>query len=93
MSQLQPPRDEVWDIRCVDPKPGIQVLGRFAEKDVFVALTWEIRLQLKQFGSREWQDAILRCAIEWRRLFPTYQPLMGNYFADYISDAVFDRNP
>ena len=91
-SRLMPPRDEVWDIRCVDPEPGIRVLGRFAEKDVFIGLTWEIRLRLKHFDSREWRDAILRCGTLWRQLFPAYPPLMGDYFADYISDAIFDRD-
>jgi len=92
MSRLMPPRDEVWDIRCVDPAPGIRVLGRFAERDVFIGLTWEMRLALKKFGSREWRDAILRATHVWRQLFPVYDPLMGDYFADYISDAVFDRD-
>jgi hypothetical protein len=92
MSRLQPPGDEVWDIRCLDPQPGIRILERFAQKNLFVGLTWEVRLQLKQFGSREWRDAIVRCAREWRQLFPAYNPLMGEYFADYITDGVFDRD-
>jgi len=93
MSRLQPPRDEVWDIRCVDPSPAIRVLGRFAEKNLFIGLTWEVRLQLRDFGSRQWQQAILRCCHEWRKLFPAYDPRMGDYFADYITDGVFDRDP
>jgi hypothetical protein len=92
-SRLQPPGDEVWDIRCVDPAPGIRVLGRFANKNVFIGLTWEIRLNLKDFDSREWRDAIVRCGREWRLLFPAYDPLMGEYFADYLTDGVFDRDP
>jgi hypothetical protein len=93
MSRLMPPDDEVWDVRCIDPKPGIRVLGRFADRNLFIGLTWEVRLSLKDFGSREWKDAIIRCAREWRQLFPAYNPLMGDYFADYISEGVFDRDP
>lgn len=93
MSRLLPPDREVWDIRSVDPKPGIRILGRFAEKDVFIGLTWEIRLYLKNFDSREWRDAIVRCAREWSLLFPAYAPLTGDYFGHYLTDAVFDRDP
>jgi len=92
-SRLQPPGDEVWDVRCVDPAPGIRVLGRFAERNLFIGLTWEIRLHLKNFGSKEWRDAIVRCAREWHQLFPAYDPLTGDYFADYLTDGVFDRDP
>ncbi|MEX2451632.1 MAG: hypothetical protein WD407_12310, partial [Rhodospirillales bacterium] len=31
MSQLNPPADSAWDIRARDPRPGIRILGRFAE--------------------------------------------------------------
>lgn len=93
MSRLVPPDREVWDIRCIDPKPGIRILGRFAEKNLFIGLTWEIRLYLKNFGSREWRNAIVKCVREWSLLFPAYSPLMGNYFDHYLTDAVFDRDP
>jgi len=93
MSRLIPPRDEVWDIRSYDPTPGIRVLGRFAEKDVFIALTWEVRRLLNDFDSPEWRTAIRRCATAWINLFHVYEPLRGDYFADYISDAIFDREP
>jgi hypothetical protein len=92
MGQLQPPSDEVWDIRCRDPKPGIRILGRFAERDVFIALVWKERLQLRDFGSREWRDAILECKTNWQHLFHAYQPMTGNYPHEYISDAVFNRD-
>jgi hypothetical protein len=92
MSRLSRPEDEVWDIRCVDPKPGVRVLGRFADQNVFIGLTWEIRLLLKDFESREWRDAKLRCTTAWNHLFHVYPPLKGDYFANYITDAVFDRD-
>jgi hypothetical protein len=40
MGRLDQPNDEVWDVRSRDPKPALRVFGRFAERDVFVALTW-----------------------------------------------------
>ena len=50
-------------------------------------------LLFKLLGSKEWRDAIVRCAREWHQLFPAYDPLTGDYFADYLTDGVFDRDP
>jgi hypothetical protein len=87
LSQLKPPDVEVWDIRCRDPEPGIRVLGSFADKDVFVALTWELRNPLGAFGSKEWEAAVRRCKETWHSLFHA-QPKMGNYPDDYITNAI-----
>jgi hypothetical protein len=47
MARIDPVEDEVFDIRCVDPKPGIRVLGCFADFNLFVALTWNQRENLE----------------------------------------------
>ncbi len=82
-------RDEVWEIRSRDPKPGIRVLGRFADTDLFIALTWRRRPDLKGPRSREWRDAIVGCKTEWRNLFPAYSPKTNDpqnvYPTDYVS--------
>ena len=92
MSRLDKPIDEVWDIRSRDPSPGIRVFGRFAEKDLFVGLTWEWRLSMKNRttpeGARHWRDAIVQCKVDWRNLFNPYDALhKENYPHDYISNA------
>lgn len=86
MARLLPDGDEVWDVRCRDPHPGIRLLGRFAEKNVFIALTWEERLPLGRFESDEWKAAINRCATEWNLHFWS-DPLRGNYPDDYLDGA------
>lgn len=92
MSRLDPEQAEVWDIRSVDPSPAIRVLGRFAGKDLFVALTWHWRRDLKDRttpdGVRRWRRAIAGCKAEWRKLFGPYPPLSNrSYPHDYISNA------
>ncbi len=93
MSRLDKPEDEVWDIRSIDPSPGIRVFGRFAEKDVFVGLIWsprsvEIpasqRLPLGDKDSIEWKHAILECKSEWRKLFPSDEPIHGEEIDEYV---------
>jgi hypothetical protein len=93
MGRLHRPRDEVWDIRSIDPSPGIRVFGRFAEKDVFVGLIWSPRsvdipasqrLPLGPRESIEWKNAIIECKTKWTVLFPSYQPVHGREIDDYI---------
>ena len=89
MAQLHPPGNEAWEIRSRDPDPGLRVLGRFADTNIFVALTWWKRADLGGPTSREWRDAIEGCNAEWRKLFPVYPPKSGANIHDYISANVF----
>lgn len=79
--------DEIWEIRSRAPAPGIRVLGRFALKDKFVALTWAWRRELDGEGSPNWREVINVCGAEWRRIFPTYKPHSGDYPYDYLTGA------
>lgn len=98
MARLDKPEDEVWDIRAIDPNPGLRLFGRFADRDLFVALIWsprsvEIpasqRLPLGPRESAEWGNAILECKAEWRKLFPSYQPIHGDEIHEYFENNVF----
>jgi hypothetical protein len=89
MVRLDPAYDEVWQIRSRDPKPGIRVFGRFADRDVFVALTWSERTPLGGPGNLAWIEAINLCKSEWRKLFPAYQPISGSDYNDYLSGGFF----
>jgi hypothetical protein len=85
---LAPRRDGIWAIRSVRPSPSIRVLGRFAEKDVFVATNYELRAPLGGFENRAWREAKRHCLAEWRKLFPTYSALIGSTIHDHVSDAI-----
>ena len=88
MARVDPPRDEVFDIRSRDPKPGVRVLGCFADKDIFVALAWDFRENLGGPASREWRDFIERSKAEWRKLFNPYPPHKGATLHDYASNII-----
>ncbi|HSH87276.1 MAG TPA: hypothetical protein VK958_08530 [Methylophilus sp.] len=83
IKQLYKRSEEVWEIRSRDPKPGIRVFGRFAEKDTFVALTLWNRTDLGGPESRAWRDAIVGCKTEWRNLFPAHEPITDENINDY----------
>jgi hypothetical protein len=89
---LDPPGDNVWEYRVGNPRPGMRILGRFAEKDLFIATNWVNREDFRdpvtgQDDSRKWRDEIVRCKAIWNQLFPTYQPFGGNTLHDFISNA------
>ncbi len=88
MAQIDPPADEVWDIRSRDPKPGLRVFGRFAEKDVFVALLWRRREDMGGRESKEWRDSRESCKAEWRKLFLSYPAFSGDDNHDYLSNII-----
>jgi hypothetical protein len=88
LKRLEPPRDEVWEIRSRDPNPSLRIFGRFAEKDLFIALTWAKRIDLGGPAEREWRVAKEACNAEWRKLFPTYPPKTGVTFHDYLSNII-----
>ncbi len=84
MARADPIESEVFDIRCIDPKPGIRVLGCFADFDLFVALTWNVRENLPD--DKSWRDEIERCKAAWRRLFHPYLPFCGADLNAYLSN-------
>lgn len=80
LARVDPVRHEVWDIRCLAPRPQIRCFGRFAGKDTFVALSWADRDEL------DWQDEIENCLSEWTRLFFPSSPFRGASLDDYITN-------
>lgn len=88
MKPLDPETDGIWEIACRNPKPSIRLLGGFTETDVFAVLLWRHRIPLGEKGSREWEIAIRECKAEWRRLFLTHRPRVGNNVNEYISEHV-----
>jgi hypothetical protein len=85
LAAIDPVSDGVWDIRSIDPSPAIRVLGSFAETDVFVALVWDYRSNLGGPGSKEWRDFREHSKSEWKKLFPTYPPLIAENINGYVS--------
>jgi hypothetical protein len=86
LAQLDRPDDEIWEVRCRDPKPGIRIFGRFAAQDIFVGLRWEYRVNMKTRHDHAWFWVIDECQRDWRTLFNPYPPLSGDSPGDYITE-------
>lgn len=85
LARLHPVAWEFWAFRCIDPRPGIRVLGGFAGRAIFIALTWEYR---ENFDSEQldggWGGNIIRCRNEWTRLFGDTQPHKARTIDGYV---------
>ena len=78
--------DEVWALCARQPKPGWRILGRFYEKDVFVAVRpWEKNKLLARY-----QEAAREVIEDWQRLFGPKAAHGGNAISDYLSGVVRD---
>jgi hypothetical protein len=87
MALLDPASDEVWEIRSVAPRPAIRLFGAFVKQDVFVALTWALRKELRHRYSKEWRAAIQEFKEEWSIYFGRTRPISGSYPDAYLSNA------
>lgn len=85
LAQLDPPSDEVWEIRCRAPRPGIRVFGRFAERDTFIAFRWQFRNLMGGRYAHEWHWMIDDCQKDWSALFHPCPPHSGGSPSDYVS--------
>ena len=88
IAQLEPPQENVWEIRSREEEPQIRVFGQFAGKDCFVGLTWRFRFELNN-DKEKWHIAMEECKSEWRKLFPAYDTLIGVSINDYISKKFY----
>ena len=97
MGRLHPKGQATWDIRSRDPDPGLRVFGRFAAKDVFVALTWAPRSVSLSWSKRvplaerrlNWRLKIHDCEEQWNLILPDVVPLVGEKVEDYVSKHAF----
>jgi hypothetical protein len=84
LKRLDPVRDEVWEIRSCDPKPGVRVLGRFSEPDFFIGLAWDFHENLR---GASWEPLRQSCLSQWNALFPHHAAYNGKTAHEYVSNA------
>lgn len=83
LARVSPITARVFDFRCLDPNPGIRILGSFAEVDTFVALVWEYRENLE--SAEDWNSIVRRSQAEWKRLFGDDEALFGASLNDHLT--------
>jgi hypothetical protein len=68
MARVHPVKYSVWDIRAIEPWPGIRCFGCFGDIDLFIALTWDYRENLDETEDGFALEA-KRCRDCWSTLF------------------------
>jgi hypothetical protein len=79
LARVAPIEEEVWDFRCLDPRPGVRAFGRFSEPNTFIALTWNYREII------DWTSEVERCKAEWQKLFGALPPFVGKTIDEYLT--------
>jgi len=82
MARVEPVEDEFFDFRITAPHPQIRAFGGFAEKDVFVIVTWNYRDAIND----DFDGEVTRCKIEWQKLFDKTPPFKGKNLDEYLSN-------
>lgn len=84
LARVHPIEDNFWAIRVTDPEdtPGIRSFGGFADKDKFVALTWELREVIDDQFNQE----IDRVRDAWLDIFDPEHPHAGDSLDDYLTN-------
>lgn len=76
--------EQVWVLSFRKPPPGWRILGRFAQKNMFIAMAVFEREQLDDmvtYTARA-KDMI----VQWEELFPGVDPHSGSSFGDFLGE-------
>jgi hypothetical protein len=94
IGRLDPVEDNIFDIRSVEPSPGLRIIFHFVEKDVLVLHTCRPRsinvawlTTLPIISEKLWRRAISYSKDQWSVLFPLHEP-PGDSIHDYLSNAI-----
>lgn len=85
---LYPSRDAVWEIRSVQDKPSIRVLGLFAAWNVLVATNMALREELGGWESRQWKQVKRKARAAWNSILQPYAPVVTTKVQRVVSGAI-----
>ena len=90
LKRLEPPPDEIWEIRVTNPVVQSRLFGRFAEPDTLILCSFYTRNFLGKRNSKNWQIAMKECERLWDDLFGKTRPFCGFYISDYVTENCDD---
>lgn len=86
LDRLEPPPEEIWEIRVTEPNVQARLFGRFADSDTLVLTNFHTRSHLGKKGSQAWNNAMKDCLKNWDEVLgiPVFK-------ADTINDYVTEN--
>lgn len=85
LRRLQPPKHElpeIWELRVLQPPPGVRLFGAFAETDVLIITGIANRIEA------DFASEISAAKADWKSLFPNHSPLVSKDHHVYISARI-----
>lgn len=82
--------DDVWALCFRKPRPGWRLLGRFIERDTFIALRAYDRHHIGRLS--QYIAAAYGVIEDWERLFGSIDPVRGTEIGHYLSGVWRDVN-
>lgn len=80
IARNEPLRDRICDFRVLHPQPSIRIFGAFAERDLFIAVTYQPRARL----TNVFHNAVTIARGQWDNLFPDHEPVYSEKIDDYV---------
>lgn len=87
---LKPHSKSVWALKSRRPKPGMRLLGMFAQKDVFVGSHLSDRVSLGGFNTHSWRTALSNARQGYRTVC-SFDPVKGGDRMNVISGVHSDE--
>jgi len=88
---LKPKTRGVWEIRSHRVDPQIRVFGHFAQKDVFIAMSYEYRSDLGGIDDSMWMYQIRIVENCWQELFPAYTAMKSSDQNKLFTGAIDEK--
>ena len=85
LKRLEPPPNDVWEVKVTEPRPQVRLFGRFAEADTLILTKFHLRDSLKEKGSSQWGAAMTECDNLWSALFPRIPIYSKSTISDYVT--------
>ena len=90
IDRLDPPPNEVWEIRITEPLVQVRGMVRFAAANTIIVTKFYTRPFLGDYGSHNWGTAMSDCVAQWGILFPDHTPHIRATIGEYVTENVDD---
>jgi hypothetical protein len=90
LDRLDPPPQDIWEIRVTPPSIQARLFGRFAEPDTLILTKFHTRSMLGNKGSQGWIQAMTACEQCWSTLFPDIPCFTASSVRSYVTENCDD---
>jgi hypothetical protein len=86
LKELEPPPNDIWEIRVTEPVVQGRLLGAFIERDTLILLKLCTRAMLRNKSSPAWASVMRECESAWVGIFGSVPRMHAADIGDYVSE-------